>query len=39
MTFQAPSRPIERTILDEIFLEPTDRQLDAYYRVLTKGKV
>ena len=25
--------------LDEIFLEPTDRQLDAYYRVLLRGKV
>ena len=37
--FQPPSRPVERTILDEIFLEPTDKQLDAYYRVLTKGKV
>ena len=29
--FQPPSRPVERTILDEIFLEPTDKQLDAYY--------
>ena len=37
--FEAPARPVERTILDEIFLEPSNRQLDAYYRVLTKGKV
>ena len=37
--FETPSRPVERTILDEIFLEPTERQLDAYYRVLLRGKV
>ena len=37
--FEAPPRPVERTILDEIFLEPSHRQLDAYYRVLTKGQV
>ena len=37
--FEAPPRPVERTILDEIFLEPSHKQLDAYYRVLTKGQV
>ena len=37
--FETPARPVEKTILDEIFLEPTDRQLDAYYRVLLRGKV
>ena len=37
--FETPARPIEKTILDEIFLEPTDKQLDAYYRVLLRGKV
>merc|ERR1712130_435345 len=37
--FEAPSRPVERTILDEIFLEPTSKQLDAFYRVLTKEKL
>ena len=37
--FETPARPVEKTILDEIFLEPTDRQLDAYYRVILRGKV
>ena len=37
--FFEPARPVEKTILDEIFLEPTDRQLDAYYRVILRGKV
>jgi len=35
--FERP--PVSRTILDEIFLEPSDNQLDAYYRVIHKGKV
>lgn len=35
--FERP--PVTRTILDEIFLEPSDNQLDAYYRVINKGKV
>jgi len=34
-----PAVPISRTILDEIFLEPTDGQLDAYNRVILKGQV
>ena len=25
--FETPARPVEKTILDEIFLEPTDKQL------------
>ena len=37
--FIEPARPVEKTILDEIFLEPTDKQLDAYYRVILRGKV
>ena len=37
--FEQPARPVERTILDEIFLEPTDRQLDALYRVQLRAKV
>ena len=37
--FETPARPVEKTILDEIFLEPTDKQLDAYYRVILRGKV
>merc|ERR1719336_2344678 len=31
--------PVTRTILDEIFLEPTDNQLNAYNRVIIKGQV
>jgi len=31
--------PVTRTILDEIFLEPTDNQLNAYNRVILKGQV
>ena len=37
--FETPARPVEKTILDEIFLEPSDKQLDAYYRVLLRGQV
>merc|ERR1719348_2946380 len=35
--FERP--PVTRTILDEIFMEPSDKQLDAFYRVVNKGKV
>ena len=37
--FEDPSKHVERNILDEIFLEPTDNQLAAYNRVILKGKV
>jgi len=37
--FDQPAKPVERTILDEIFLEPTGNQLQAYNRVILKGKV
>ena len=37
--FEQPAKPVERNILDEIFLEPTDDQLRAYNRVILKGKV
>jgi len=37
--FDQPAKPVEKTILDEIFLEPTDDQLDAYNRVILRGKV
>ena len=33
------SVPVTRTILDEIFLEPMDNQLNAYNRVIIKGQV
>ena len=35
--FERP--PVTRTILDEIFLEPTEKQLDNFYRVINKSKV
>lgn len=34
-----PAMPVSRNILDEIFLEPTGGQLDAYNRVILKGQV
>jgi len=39
--FENPKQPmqVERTILDEIFLEPTGTQLTAFYRVMLKGQV
>merc|ERR1719357_43504 len=37
--FEQPAKPVEKNILDEIFLEPTDDQLRAYNRVIVKGKV
>jgi len=37
--FEQPAKPVERNILDEIFLEPTEDQLRAYNRVILKGQV
>ena len=37
--FDQPAKPVEKTILDEIFLEPTGDQLKAYNRVILRGKV
>jgi len=37
--FEQPAKPVEKNILDEIFLEPTEDQLRAYNRVILKGKV
>ena len=37
--FEQPAKPVEKNILDEIFLEPTEDQLRAYNRVIVKGKV
>jgi hypothetical protein len=34
-----PVMPVSRNILDEIFLEPTGGQLDAYNRVILRGQV
>lgn len=37
--FEKPPAPVVKTLLDDIFLEPTENQLNAYNRVILKGSV
>lgn len=38
LAFDQPAVPIKKTILDEIFMEPTEDSLKAYNRVIMKAK-